>query len=208
MQLETSTSSLDTQMAKENAIKQVVTSGKESLNQLGSWITANAAKATLFTALTFTAPAAFWQKADIAKNEVKSWETYKPVNSIDTAKNTVKIGDEPIKDSVEYKKERERLLKRWEEVQKELARSEKELEQAELAKEQSIKIWWPLDVFLKMKQEWREISAQDVIWANGRIKSFRRTEWLPEYKEMAEKTIKILEFIAANWPQQVITKND
>lgn len=59
MQLETSTSSLDTQMAKENAIKQVVTSGKESLNQLVSWITANAAKATLFTALTFTAPAAF-----------------------------------------------------------------------------------------------------------------------------------------------------
>lgn len=59
MQLETSTSSLDTQMAKENAIKSVVTSGKESLNQLGTWIKANAAKATLFTALTFTAPAAF-----------------------------------------------------------------------------------------------------------------------------------------------------
>lgn len=200
MQLETSTSSLDTQMAKENAIKQVVTSGKESLNQLVSWITANAAKATLFTALTFTAPAAFWQKADVAKNDIKTWESYKPVTT-DTLKNTVKIGDEPIKDSVEYKTERDKRITEWKKVLEKKEKNKQLEEQIEM-------LSWPSNFFERIeKQQWWILTERDWKYARAWIAIIDKRERLTEVKELVIRARKILVYISSQAPQQVITKN-
>jgi hypothetical protein len=240
MALESSTSLLDTDMEKTNAISKIVWDGKESLKKLGSWISTNTAKATLFTALTFWNPNNMMaQKSwDVVKNDPKKEikNTVKP--TIDTSKiDILKVWNDPIKDSLEYKAEREKLLKRWEiakaenakldeknakldeknakldekntKLDKERAELDKERARIAIKKTQIAKINWPLLVFEKMKAEWREITAQDAIWANGRIESLNRVVRLDDdLKEMANNTIRLLEYIVSVWSQQAIVKNN
>lgn len=195
MQLEHSTSSLDTQMAKENAVKQVVTSGKNALSQLSSWIQVNAAKATLLTTLTLTTPAIFSQTTDVAKNDNKP-KIENPMNS-----NTVKTGEEPIKDSAEYKAETQKVSKEWNELKKRIENNNNILDQLEM-------IQWPINFFKRIEEkQWWVVTERDGKYARAGIAIIDKTEWLPDLKSMAEKARRILVYISSLAPQQAITMN-
>lgn len=200
MALEHSTSPIDNEMAKQNAITEVVSSDQSKLNQLSSWISATAAKATLVTVLTFSAPAAFSQTTDIAKNDKNQpAQTIKP--TLDTAKNAVlKQAEEPIKDSVQYKAEREKLLKEWEELKK------KE-EYINTANEQLEMLSWPLNFFNKVQERWGVFTERDGKFARAWIAIIDKTEWLPIAKSLAAKARRLLVYISSQAPEQVITMN-
>lgn len=192
MALETSISSENTHMAKTNAINSIVEQWKVGLDKLKSWITSTMAKVWLVWILTFWATEAVGQSKDVALGGTKS-----PAWQVD--KKTV--WEDPIKDSVEYKKERERLLKEWEEVMKLKAINEKRSDQREL-------LLWPMNFFNRIQEkQWGVITERDGKFARNWLRIIEETEWLPELMPLAEWSKKILQYIASQAPQPVITKN-
>ncbi len=202
MALESSISSPDNTMAKELAINEAV----KGATTAETWLKTKILKwlAALWIVTAFSVPANA-QEGWVAKNSDKFPQGVTKKYEAPVAKDTNTVGtykiEEPIKDSVEYKKTYDKLSQQCEELQKKLADHEKFNEQMDM-------IAWPRKFLEKAMQQGDVFTEKHYQYAMLRKEIRARTQRLPEVQPLVDLSVKLLDYIIAKSPHPSIVKNN